>query len=125
MSSTGLGRGKNRRANSDRLVARTARRSAEGRGRRAYPSDGARLSQSVRISLALSSPARTTAARRILAGMAAHGWARLWQDPLRRRMGAGGGQGGGAAERPGGGGGARRPRRHAGGGGGGRVCCFV
>jgi len=27
----------------------------------------------------------------ILAGMAADGWARLWQDPVRRRMGAGGG----------------------------------
>src|SRR6202040_3201189 len=116
MRSTGLGRGKNRRANSDRLVARTARRSAEGRGRRAYPSDGARRSQCVRIPLALSSPARTTATRRILAGMAPHGWTRLWQDPLRRRMGAGGGQGGGGGGGAGGGG--RGPAARAEGGGG-------
>jgi len=40
--------------------------------------------------LALSRPTRTTAARRILAAMAADGWARLSQEPLRRRMGAGG-----------------------------------
>ena len=34
--------------------------------------------------------------------LAAPGWARLWQDPLRRRMGAGGGQGGGGgSDRPG------------------------
>jgi hypothetical protein len=44
----------------------------------------------------------TTAARRILAGMAPDGWARLWQDPLRRRMGAGGGQDGASSDRPGG-----------------------
>src|ERR1700731_4926869 len=84
----------------DRLLARTARRSAEGRGRRAHPSDGARRSRRVRIRLALSSQARTIATRRILAGMAPHGWTRLWQDPLRRRMGAGGGQGGGWGGRP-------------------------
>src|SRR5271155_615620 len=33
--------------------------------------------------------------------MAADGWARLWQDPLRRRMGAGGGPGGASSDRPG------------------------
>src|SRR6202048_2232606 len=119
MRSTGLGRGKNRRANSDRLVARTARRSAEGRGRRPHPSDGARRSQCVRIPLALSSPARTTATRRILAGMAPHGGARLWQDPLRRRMGAGGGQGGGGGGGAAGGAGRARGRPPGGGGGGG------
>jgi len=32
--------------------------------------------------------------------MAPHGWTRLWQDPLRRRMGAGGGQGGGVVGLP-------------------------
>ena len=41
----------------DRLLARTARRSAKSRGRRAHPSDGARRSQRVRIRLALSCPA--------------------------------------------------------------------
>src|SRR6516162_7380771 len=65
----------------DRLLARTARRSAKSRGRRADPRDGARRSHRVRIRLALSRPARTTAARRILAGMAADGRAWLWQDP--------------------------------------------
>src|SRR5580693_6645217 len=96
----------------DRLLARTARRSAEGRGPRAHPSDGARRSRRVRIPLALSSPARTTATRRILAGMAPHGWTRLWQDPLRRRMGAGGGQGGASSDRPGGADRSRRARRY-------------
>src|SRR6516225_3419194 len=62
----------------------------------------ARRSQRIRIRLALSRPARTTAARRILAGMAGDGRARLWQDPLRRQMGAGGGQGGASSDRPGG-----------------------
>src|ERR1700732_4787512 len=96
----------------DRLLARPARRSAESRGRRADPRDGARRSQRVRIRLALSSPARTTATRRILAGMAPHGWTRLWQDPLRRRMGAGGGQGGASSDRPGGADRSRRARRY-------------
>ena len=62
-----------------------------GRIRRADPRDGAWRSRRVRIRLALSRPARTTAARRILADMAADGGAWLWQDPLRRRMGARGG----------------------------------
>src|SRR6516165_9803700 len=85
----------------DRLLARTARRSAKSRCRRADPRDGAWRSQRVRIRLALSRPARTTAARRFLAGMAADGGAWLWQDPLRRRMGAGGDQGGASSDRPG------------------------
>ena len=36
------------------------------------------------------------------------GRARLWQDPLRRRMGAGGNQGGASSDRPGGADGGRR-----------------
>ena len=61
-----------------------------------------REAQRIRTRLALSRPARTTAARRILAGLAADRRARLWQDPFWRRMGAGGDQGGAASDRPGG-----------------------
>src|SRR6516164_6824360 len=96
----------------DRLPARTARRSAESRGRRADPRDGAWRSQRVRIRLALSRPVRTTAARRFLAGMALDGGAWLWQDPLRRQMGAGGGQGGASSDRSGGADCGRRAQRY-------------
>src|SRR5215510_14017807 len=40
------------------------------------------------------------------------GGAWLWQDPLRRRMGAGGGQGGASSDRPGGTDGGRRAPCH-------------
>src|SRR6516162_6527755 len=47
--------------------------------------------------------------------MAADGGAWLWQDPLRRRMGAGGGQGGASSDRPSGADCGRRAQRYGGG----------